>query len=196
MPRSVLSLSRRRSRTGSGTRLASGSTATRIRYRPHVGRAAFTDKFRAQAHPIACAASLAVQKVIANENLLANARQQGEYLSSLLKERLWGPNAFAAPYTFDIRGAGCWWGIEFDFSSPDAAKVDLRGQSFAIAVQQRALDHDLIIMGMSGTSSLDGTRGDAILLSPAYNVTKEQVERIVDVFVQTVEEVIREHLVS
>lgn len=72
----------------------------------------------------------------------------------------------------------------------------MQGQAFAIAVQQRALDHDLIIMGMTGTSSLDGTKGDTILLSPAYNVTKEQVEQIVDTFVRTVEEVIREHLAS
>ena len=73
------------------------------------------DECVTQAHPLACAASLAVQKVIQKEDLLVNARKQGAYLSSLLKERLWGPNAFAAPYTFDIRGAGCWWGIEFDF---------------------------------------------------------------------------------
>lgn len=150
--------------------------------------------FDPQAHPVACAASLAVQKVIKNEDLLANARKQGAYISSLLRERLLGPNCLAAPYTFDIRGAGCWWGIEFDFNDPDAPKVDLKGKSFAIAVQQRAMDHGLIVMGMAGTASLDGTKGDAVLLSPAYNITKEQVEQIVDIFVKTVEEVIRAHL--
>ncbi|KAI0686676.1 hypothetical protein BC835DRAFT_1287769 [Cytidiella melzeri] len=144
-----------------------------------------------QAHPLACAASLAVQKVIAQENLLENSRVQGAYLATLLREKLLGPNCVAAPYTFDIRGAGCWWGIEFDFDSPNARKVDFKGQPFAIAVQQRALDKGLIIMGMAGTASLDGSKGDAILLAPAYNITKEQVEYIVDVFVDTVEEVLR-----
>ena len=148
-----------------------------------------------QAHPVACAASLAVQKVIQKENLLANARSQGAYLSSLLRERLLAPNSLTAPYTYDIRGAGCWWGIEFDFDDPAVAKVDMKGNSFAIAVQQRALDNGLIVMGMAGTASVDGTKGDAILLSPAYNITKEQVEEIVDVLVKTVEEVIKEHLV-
>lgn len=33
-----------------------------------------------QAHPLACAASLAVQNVIEQENLLENIRLQGEYL--------------------------------------------------------------------------------------------------------------------
>lgn len=132
-----------------------------------------------------------MQKVIREESLLENARTQGAYLSSLLHEKLLGPNSLAAPYTFDIRGSGCWWGIEFDFDNPSARKVDLKGESFAIAVQQRALDKDLIIMGMAGTASLDGSKGDAILLSPAYNVTKEQVEHIVNVFVEAVEEVLQ-----
>ena len=77
-----------------------------------------------QAHPLACAASLAVQKVIAEENLLENARKIGAYLSSLLREKLLSPNCLAAPYIFDIRGAGCWWGIEFDFDGPQCRKVD------------------------------------------------------------------------
>lgn len=116
-------------------------------------------------------------------------------MSSLLREKLLAPNSAAAPYTFDIRGAGCWWGIEFDFEDPSARKVDLKGQSFAIVVQQRALDKGLIIMGMAGTASLDGRKGDAILLSPAYNITKEQVEHLVNVFVETVEEILHESFV-
>ncbi len=148
-----------------------------------------------QAHPIACAASLAVQKVIKQENLLENARKQGEYLSSLLREKLLAPNSVTAPYTFDIRGAGCWWGVEFDFDEPSARKVDLKGRWFALEVQQRAFDKGLIIMGMPGTASLDGSKGDAILLSPAYNVTKEQVEHIVEVVVDSVAEVLQENFV-
>ena len=137
-----------------------------------------------------------MQKVIAEENLLANARKQGEYLSTLLRERLLSPNCIAAPYVFDIRGAGCWWGIEFDFDGPECRKVDLKVRTFAIAVQQHALDKGLIIMGMSGTATLDGSKGDAILLSPAYNISKEQVEAIVDGFVATVEDVLRDSFVE
>ncbi|KAI0091468.1 hypothetical protein BDY19DRAFT_983799 [Irpex rosettiformis] len=144
-----------------------------------------------QAHPIACAASLAVQKVIVQENLLENSRKQGAYLSSLLHEKLLGPNSMAAPYTFEIRGSGCWWGIEFDFDGPSARKVDMKGRSFAIEVQQRTFSKGLIIMGMSGTATLDGSKGNAVLLSPAYNITKEQVDDIVRILVEAVEEVLR-----
>lgn len=148
-----------------------------------------------QAHPIACAASLAVQKVLVEEDLLANARKQGEYLSSLLRQRLQSPNSIAAPYIFDIRGSGCWWGIEFDFEGPGTRKLDLKGTALATTLQQRAMEKGLIIMGMSGTASLDGSKGDCVLLSPAYNISKEQVEAIVDIFVATVEEVLAESFV-
>lgn len=59
-----------------------------------------------KSHPLACAASLAVQKVIEENDLLTNCRAQGEHLSTLLRDRLQSPNAIAAPFTFDVRGGG------------------------------------------------------------------------------------------
>ncbi|KAI9062551.1 PLP-dependent transferase [Trametes sanguinea] len=149
-----------------------------------------------QANPLACAASLAVQKVIADENLLENVRTLiGPTMGALLRERLQGPNAPARPFVFDIRGGGAWWGIEFDFDGPEAAgKVDLAKvkEPFAMAVQARALENGLIIMGFTGGASLDGKKGQHCMLSPAYNVTKEQIEAIVDGFVRSVEQVLKE----
>jgi E3 ubiquitin-protein ligase TRIP12 len=93
-----------------------------------------------QAHPLACAASLAVQRVVVSDNLLQNCRIQGKYLESLLKERLQGPNALAAPFTFDIRGGGGFWGIEFDFSCPPPEAPKVKGEGFGIVVQARCLE--------------------------------------------------------
>jgi E3 ubiquitin-protein ligase TRIP12 len=62
-----------------------------------------------QANPLACAAALAVQREIADKDLLANCRAQGALLERLLRERLLGPNARARPYVFDIRGGGGFW---------------------------------------------------------------------------------------
>ncbi|KAI0333868.1 PLP-dependent transferase [Cubamyces sp. BRFM 1775] len=150
-----------------------------------------------QANPLACAASLAVQKVIAEEKLLDNVAVVGPHLGALLRSRLQGPNALAAPFVFDVRGGGAWWAVEFDFDGPEAAgKLDLAkirgGEHFAMAVQARALENGLVIMGFTGGASLDGKKGHHCMLSPAYNVTKEQVETIVDIFVRSVEEVLRE----
>ncbi|KAF7336663.1 RING-type domain-containing protein [Mycena venus] len=146
-----------------------------------------------QANPLACAASLAVQKVIRDENLLENCRIQGAYLEKLLNARLRGPNSLSAPFTFDIRGGGGFWGIEFDFDCPEAASLDLKGQQFAILVQAHALEHGLVIMGMTGGGNLQGTKGDVIMLAPAYNVTAQQVEKIVEMFGDSVDAVLQAH---
>ncbi|KAL4245223.1 class-III pyridoxal-phosphate-dependent aminotransferase family protein [Abortiporus biennis] len=148
-----------------------------------------------QAHPLACAASLAVQKVIVDEKLLENVNVRGEYLGSLLRERLQSPNALAAPFTFDVRGGGAWWGVEFDFDGPEGKRVDFKGGQFAMIVQARAFEKGLIIMGFTGGSNLEGTKGNHIMLSPAYNVTKEEVEKIVDILVDSVEEVLKNSFV-
>ncbi|KAL0068120.1 hypothetical protein AAF712_004780 [Marasmius tenuissimus] len=147
-----------------------------------------------QSSPLACATSIAVQKVINDENLLENCRSQGAYLATLLRERLQGANSPAKPYVFNIRGGGLFWGIEFDFDTPEAKKaVDLKGEGFAMLVQALALEKGLVIMGFSGGSNLEGNKGSHVLLSPAYNVTKGEVEKIVDLLVGSIEEVLVQH---
>lgn len=59
-----------------------------------------------QGHPVACAAALAVQRVIQEENLLENVREMGAYLESLLRDRLG-----LHPHVGDIRGKGLFWGV-------------------------------------------------------------------------------------
>ena len=77
-------------------------------------------------------------------------RKQGGYLQRLLQERLRGPNSLARPYTFDIRGGGGFWCVEFDFDGSEAAKF--------------AFDKGLIILGMSGGANLEGTEGEHLIL--------------------------------
>lgn len=132
--------------------------------------------------------------MIASENLLQNVNTQGRYLGELLRKALQSPNAIAAPFTFDIRGGGMFWGIEFDFTCPDVAKLDFKGQKFAMLVQARCLANGLIIMGFTGGANLEGTKGDHCLLSPAYNVTRKEVEEIVKIFVGSVEEILKESI--
>lgn len=148
-----------------------------------------------QAHPVACAGSLAVQKVILEENLLTHCEQQGERLSSLLNQRLLSPNSPASPFIFDIRGGGLFWGIEFDFTGPEATVYDFKGKQFGLLVQAQCMINNLVIIGMSGGANVEGTKGDHCILSPAYNVTDAEVEKIVDIFVQSVEEVLTSHRV-
>ncbi|KAH8980518.1 PLP-dependent transferase [Lactarius hatsudake] len=137
-----------------------------------------------QAHPISCAAAVAVQKVIAAENLLENGRQTGEFLAQLLRERLLSPDALARPFTSDIRGGGSLWIVEFDFTGPEGERADLKGQLFARLVQAQCFEKGL---------DCQRVEGDEILFAPAYNITRKEVEKVVDIFVESVEEVLREH---
>src|SRR5699024_4344292 len=56
--------------------------------------------------PVACAAAYQVQQIVQSDGLLANAREMGEYLGQLLKERL-----SAHPNVGDIRGRGLLWAV-------------------------------------------------------------------------------------
>ena len=60
-------------------------------------------------HPLSCAAAYEVQQVIKEEGLVANCRDVGEYLGTLLKNRLG-----AHKNVGDIRGRGLIWGVSSD----------------------------------------------------------------------------------
>ena len=86
------------------------------------------------------------------------------------------------------------WGIEFDFDSHEAELYDFKGKQFALLVQERCFSNGLVIMAFGGCANLEGTKGDHCLLSPAYTVTKEELDKIVDLFVRSVEEILKEHI--
>ena len=155
----------------------------------------FSNNVSLQANPLACAASLAVQMAIASENLLANVREQGGYLGKSLRERLQSPNALAKPYVFDIRGGGGFWGVEFDFSSPESTKLDFKGGQFSMLLQAKCLENGLVIMGFTGGSNLEGTKGNHCIIAPAYNATREEIQKILDIFVDSIESILKTHFV-
>ncbi|KIM32292.1 hypothetical protein M408DRAFT_216434 [Serendipita vermifera MAFF 305830] len=146
-----------------------------------------------QAHPLAVAASYAVQDVLKEENLLERAAQVGTYLEKLLKEKLTGSDAISAPYIFDIRGAGCFWGVEFHVSE-EAETRWFTARRLAGWVQAVAMKNGLVIMGMSG--GIDGKRGDVAILAPAYNTTNAEIDELVQKFVKSVEEVLLQTVLS
>lgn len=143
---------------------------------------------------MACVASLAVQRIIEEEDLLARAVRNGELMEKLLRQGLLSEGAVAKPFTFDIRGRGALWGIEFDFSGHETETLSFGGEMFAMLVQARCLENGLIVMGMTGGADLDGTKGDHLLLGPAFNATTEEIEKIVEIFVRSVDEVLGESL--
>jgi adenosylmethionine-8-amino-7-oxononanoate aminotransferase len=124
------------------------------------------------AHPTACAAALAVQEAIVEEQLLGRVRRQGARLRELLDERLG-----AHPHVGDIRGRGLLLGLELvadrATKRPFAPERRLHAR-----VKAEAMARGLMCYPNAGT--IDGVNGDHILLAPPYVVTDAELELIVE----------------
>ena len=122
-------------------------------------------------HATACAAALAVQQVIAEEDLLSNVRARGEQLRAGLRA------AFAdSPNVGDVRGRGLFAGVELVADRVSKAPLDPAAKTHA-RVKARAKDLGLLVYPMGGT--IDGRSGDHILLAPPFIATPGDVDEIV-----------------
>ena len=124
------------------------------------------------AHPVACAAALAVQRTIIEEELLSRVREQGSKLRALLTERL-GQH----PNIGEIRGRGLFQGLEFvaDRASRQAFPPELKLHA---RIKAEAMARGLLCYPMGGT--VDGRRGDHLLLAPPFIVTEGELEAVVE----------------
>src|SRR5581483_898837 len=136
------------------------------------GSGVFVNGHTYSAHPIACAAALAVQEVIRTEGLLARVQASGDELRGRLAERF-GPH----PFVGDVRGRGLLLALELVADRETTEPFDPREQMSA-RVKAQAFERGLLVYPGSGT--IDGRRGDHILLAPPYNVSSAELEVIVD----------------
>jgi adenosylmethionine-8-amino-7-oxononanoate aminotransferase len=148
------------------------------------GSGAFQHGHTYMGHATACAASLAVQKAIVERDLLAGVRTKGEKLDRLLKQR------FAAhPHVGDVRGRGLFRGIELvadrDTKAPFAAEAKLHAR-----VKRQAMANGLMCYPNSG--SVDGVRGDHVLLAPPFIVEDGHLEEIVDKLASALDAALKE----
>ncbi|GMG29534.1 unnamed protein product [Aspergillus oryzae] len=131
-----------------------------------------------QGHPISCAAALAVQKVIQEENLLENIRNMGIYLETQLKGRL-GDH----PKTNG-------WALQIEFVKDKSTKEPFSPEmGVAAHIQETGLDPTYGISLYAAAGCVDGTRGDHVLLAPPYNVTKDEIDLIVETTARVLEHV-------
>ena len=138
------------------------------------GSGAFMHGHTYQAHPVACAAALAVQQVIAEEHLLDNVQAMGALLEQRLVERFGNHRHIG-----DIRGRGLFWAVEFVTDRATKQVFD-PAQKLNERVKREAFDRGLACYPMGGT--IDGRQGDHAILAPPYTVTAAQVDMIVDRF--------------
>ncbi|PKS12909.1 hypothetical protein jhhlp_000249 [Lomentospora prolificans] len=144
---------------------------------------AFNNGHTYQDFPVAAATALKVQEIIQERNLLQNVVAQGEVLGRKLQERL-GHH----PNVGDIRGRGLFWGVEFvkDRTTKEPFDESLRVSK---RIHDAALGEPYNIMVYHGQGCAGGWKGDHIMLCPAYDVSAEEVEVMVDRVSGAVEEV-------
>lgn len=122
-------------------------------------------------HPVACAAGQAVLSILLERDLVSRVRSMGDRLQHALED------AFAQhAHIGDIRGRGLLRGLELvedrDRKAPFAPE-----RAVSSAVKKAAFDAGLICYPMGGT--VDGKRGDHILLAPPFILEDHHIDEIV-----------------
>ncbi len=137
------------------------------------GSGAFAHGHTYLAHATACAAALEVQRVIAEEDLLARVRVMGDRLRDRLSARF-GQH----PHVGEVRGRGLFQAIELvrdrDGRTPFEPALKLHAR-----VREEAFAGGMACYPMGGT--VDGRFGDHVLLAPPYIASPREIDRIVEI---------------
>lgn len=162
-----------------GAMLASGNIIDTIR----LGSGAFQHGHTYLAHPLACAAALAVQDVIREDRLLDRVKERGKQLEQRLTERFGNHRHIG-----DIRGRGLFWAIELVADRASRIAFDP-----ALKLHQK-IKAEAFANGLGcypGGGTVDGVRGDHVLLAPPYIASADEIDQIVDKLGTAVDNVLR-----
>jgi adenosylmethionine-8-amino-7-oxononanoate aminotransferase len=132
-----------------------------------------------QAHPVACSAALEVQRIIREDGLVAHVAAMGRRLEAALQERFGNHR-----HVGDIRGRGLFWAVELvtDRASKNVFDPGLKVHE---RVKAEGIARGLATYPMGGT--IDGVRGDHVIVAPPYIVTEADVDTIVERFADAVD---------
>lgn len=162
-----------------GAMLASGKIIDTIR----AGSGAFQHGHTYLAHPLACAAALAVQDVIREDGLLDRVKERGRQLEQRLTERFGNHR-----HVGDIRGRGLFWAIELVADRASRTSFDP-----ALKLNQK-IKAEAFANGLGcypGGGTVDGVRGDHVLLAPPYIASADEIDLIVEKLGTAVDNVLR-----
>jgi len=136
------------------------------------GSGAFQHGHTYLGHPLACAAALEVQRIIGDENLLDHVKQRGRQLEQRLIERFGNHR-----HVGDVRGRGLFQAIELVEDRATRTPFD---PAFKLhqKIKAAAFDNGLACYPAGGT--VDGRRGDHVLLAPPYIATSDDIDLIVE----------------
>jgi adenosylmethionine-8-amino-7-oxononanoate aminotransferase len=123
-------------------------------------------------HPMACAAALAVQRVLKRDRLVERCAQQGRRLAARLQAEF-GTH----PFVGDIRGRGLFLALEL---VRDRASKEPFGRELKLAARIRAeaMAAGLLCYPMGGT--IDGKQGDHLLLAPPFTISDVELDFLIE----------------
>lgn len=125
-----------------------------------------------QAHPVATAAGLAVLTRLLDDGLLDRVSPMGDRLQTALTD------AFGDhPHIGNIRGRGLFMGLELVEDRATKAPFD-PARRIAPRIKAASQEAGLLCYPMSGT--IDGQRGDHVLLAPPFIIEDAQIAEIAD----------------
>jgi adenosylmethionine-8-amino-7-oxononanoate aminotransferase len=147
------------------------------------GSGAFQHGHTYLGHPMACAASLEVQKIIAEENLLDRVKELGARLERRLTERFGNHR-----HVGDIRGRGLFQAVELVADRATRTPFDPALKLHA-KIKTEAFARGLACYPMGGT--IDGRIGDHVVLAPPFICSDGDIDMIVDRLGQAVDVVLK-----
>nr|WP_263328287.1 aspartate aminotransferase family protein [Neobacillus sp. Marseille-Q6967] len=122
-------------------------------------------------HPVAVAAGLAALKIYEQDRVLENVKKQSAYLFNRLMELKQKHS-----YISDIRGRGLLIGIELVKDREHDLLFD-PVEKAAERINEIAMDLGAVFY--PGSGSIDGTKGEHLIVSPPLTVTKTEIDEIV-----------------
>jgi adenosylmethionine-8-amino-7-oxononanoate aminotransferase len=134
-------------------------------------------------HTTACAAALAVQRIIERDKLIQRVRTLGAQFQERLRTAL---DKFDE--VGDVRGRGFFIGVEY--VRDRASKVPFPKQrALSADIGARAMSDGLICYPCAG--NVDGVDGDTIIIAPPYNVRDSELEEILTKLVRATEQALQ-----
>ena len=149
----------------------------------HQAHGAFGTGHTFTGHTAACAAGVAVQRIVARERLVERVAANGPKLMGWLRAALAGVDAIG-----DIRGRGYF--IAAELVADRASRKPFRAErKLHLKIRQQALENGLICYPVGG--NVDGVHGDIVILAPPYNATEAELAEIVDKTAMSIRQVLR-----
>jgi adenosylmethionine-8-amino-7-oxononanoate aminotransferase len=124
-------------------------------------------------NPLAAAVVVKTIEYLRSHSLVERCRDMGVYFRQALEALR------AHPTVGDIRGAGLMIGLEFVKDQDSKATLDPE-LAFADRLADEAFSRGLYILASSGCDR--GQAGDQMMFGPPFCITREEIDRIVDIF--------------